>query len=110
MAYIQERIGKDGKSRYRVQVRKRGHPTQTMTFGRKTDAKRWAQSIEAAMDERRFMNFSKAKRLTVRELIEQYQNDNLPLKPSQHHCRGSNLTGGKNRSELSSLLISRRTS
>ena len=51
MAYIQQRIGKDGKPSYRVQVRKKGYAVQTATFTRKTDAKNWAQSVEASMAE-----------------------------------------------------------
>jgi hypothetical protein len=45
MAYIQERLRSDGKVRYRVQIRLKGFPTATATFGRKTDAKKWAQKI-----------------------------------------------------------------
>ncbi len=51
MAYIQRRSTKDGQPRYRVQVRLRGHPVQTATFERKTDAKRWAQQVESAIRE-----------------------------------------------------------
>ena len=81
MAYIQERIGKDGKPRYRVQVRKKGYPVQTATFTRKTDARNWAQSVEASMEERRYRNVAQAKRHTTGELIDKYLDDYLPRKP-----------------------------
>ena len=81
MAYIQQRIGKDGKLSYRVQVRKKGYPVQTATFTRKTDAKNWAQSTEAAIEERRYRNVAQAKRHTVGELIDKYLDDYLPRKP-----------------------------
>jgi integrase len=82
MAYIQERKGKDGKPNYRVQVRKKGYPIQTATFERKTDAKKWAQSIEVAIDERRYRNVAQAKRHTLGELIDRYIENYLPQKPS----------------------------
>lgn len=81
MAYIQERNGKDGKPSYRVQVRKKGYPIQTASFKRKTDAKKWAQSVEAAIDERRYRNVAQAKRHTVGELIDRYIENYLPRKP-----------------------------
>ena len=90
MAYIEERKDKEGKSRYRVQVRKRGVPLQTATFERKTDAKRWAQSVEAAIDERRFQNVAQAKRRTVAELIDRYIESVLPRKPKSIEAQGVN--------------------
>lgn len=47
MAAIQERIGKDGKKSFRVLVRRKGQPLQTMTFTSKTLAKQWATKVEA---------------------------------------------------------------
>ena len=81
MAYIQERKSSDGSVSYRVQVRKRGYPTQTATFKRKTDAKKWAGSVESAIEERRYRNVAQAKRHTVGELIQKYVADYLPRKP-----------------------------
>jgi len=37
-------------SRYRVQIRRKGHPTQSETFASKADAKAWAKRIEGQMD------------------------------------------------------------
>lgn len=81
MAHIEERKTKDGKVHYRVMVRKRGFPLQTATFERKTDARKWAISTEAAIDERRFRNVAQAKRRTVAELIDRYIETVLPRKP-----------------------------
>ena len=91
MAYIQQRPGKDGKPRYRVQVRKKGHPPQTMTFTRKTDAKNWAQSIEAAMEEGRYKNVARAKHHTMGELIDRYLIDYLPRKPKSESLQRPQL-------------------
>jgi len=70
MAYIQKRKTKDGETHFRVQVRLKGHPTQTATFRRKTDAKTWATVTEAAIRERR--HFPKTGRRTVGETVARY--------------------------------------
>jgi len=78
MAYIQERQGRDNKRVYRVQVRLRGYPTQTATFARKTDAKRWAQQTEAAIREGRHFKTILAKQHTQAESIDRYMRDVMP--------------------------------
>ena len=108
MAYIQRRPGKDGKSRYRVQVRKKGHPPQTMTFTRKTDAKNWAQSIEAAMEEGRYKNVARAKHHTVGELIDRYLTDYLPRKPKSESLQRPQLLWWKQ--QVGSLTLADFTS
>ncbi len=91
MAYIQERKSSDGSVSYRVQVRKRGYPTQSATFKRKTDAKKWAGSVEAAIEERRYKNFAQARRRTVGELIDKYRDDYLPRKPKSERVQRPQL-------------------
>jgi integrase len=81
MATFQERISDIGKTSYRVQVRLKGFPTQTATFERKTDAKKWAQATEAAIREGRHFKTTEAKKHTLAELIDRYIKDVLPLKP-----------------------------
>ena len=51
------------------------------TFRRKTDAQRWAQSIEAAIREGRHFPHAAARRHTIAELIERYEREVLPRKP-----------------------------
>jgi len=51
---------------YRVKVRIKGHPAQAATFERLTDARRWAQSTEAAIRERRYFETREAQRRTTR--------------------------------------------
>jgi len=65
MATIQERKNTAGKTNYRVQVRLKGFPTQTATFDRKTDAKKWAQATEAAIREGRHFKTTEAKKAYV---------------------------------------------
>ncbi len=42
MASIEKRTTQDGAVSYRVKVRLKGKPTQSATFKRLTDAKKWA--------------------------------------------------------------------
>ena len=72
MATIRQRTRQDGSSTYHVQVRLKGHPTQTETFKRKTDAKRWAQQTEAAIKEGRYFKTREAQKHTVAEMIDRY--------------------------------------
>ncbi len=80
MAYFQTRTSADGTTRYRVQIRLKGYPTQSATFTRKTDAKKWAASTESAILEGRHFRTSEAKRRTVGEMIDRYTNEVLPSK------------------------------
>ena len=80
MAHIQKRTSSKGKVKYRVQVRLKGHPTQTATFERKTDAQKWAQQTESAIQEGRHFKTTEAKKHTLGELIDRYLSDELPKK------------------------------
>lgn len=80
MAYIQERKDSQGKLSYRVQIRLKGQPTQTATFERKTDAKKWAAATESAIREGRHFKSTEAKRHTLSELIARYKQEVLPSK------------------------------
>lgn len=81
MASIFERKDKDGKIRYRVQIRLRGYPPQSETFERKTDAKIWAQQTEAAIREGRHFKTIESKKHTLGELTDRYIREVLPKKP-----------------------------
>lgn len=79
MASIQKRTSKDGKTSYRVEIRLKGHPRESATFARLTDAKRWAQQTEAAIREGRYFKTTEAKRHTFAEMMDRYTRDVLPL-------------------------------
>jgi integrase len=74
MPSIQRRTwtDKEGKqrTRYRVQIRKRGFPPVTATFERKTDADGWAQATETDMSRRRYFPQHEAERHTLAELVD----------------------------------------
>jgi hypothetical protein len=72
MAAIITRKDKHGKTRYQVIIRLKGYPTQTATFERITDAKRWAQHIESAIRENRHFKTSESKKHTFGEMIDRY--------------------------------------
>ena len=72
MAAIQKRINASGETSFHVRVRLRGHPTQTCTFSRLTDAREWVQQTETAIREGRYFKTVEAKKHTVAELIDRY--------------------------------------
>ncbi len=67
MATIEQRKA-GSNTTYRVKIRLKGHPSQTATFERKTDARRWAQRTEA-------------EKHTLAELVDRYLRDVMPSKP-----------------------------
>jgi integrase len=87
MAVIQERKPSNGKTKFRVLIRLKGHPPQSATFARKTDAKKWAAQTEEAIRDGRYFKSTDAKKHTVSDLIERYKTQVLPLKPknAQNH-------------------------
>ena len=95
MAYIQQRVTIDGRTRYRALVRLKGHPAQTATFERKTDARRWAQQTEAAIREGRHFKSSEAKRHTLAELVDRYVRNVLPNKPKSLRIQTQQLAWWK---------------
>ena len=49
MATIQKRKGVNGKETYTVTIRLKGVNSQTATFDRLTDAKKWSASTESSI-------------------------------------------------------------
>ena len=81
MANIERRKGVDGADHYRVKVRLKGHPSASGSFQRLTDAKRWAQSTEAAIREGRHFKTTESKRHTLGDLVDRYIIEVLPTRP-----------------------------
>lgn len=80
MATIQERTTDDGKVRYRVVVRLKGFPSQSATFRRKTDARKWAQKVETEIREGRYFQQIESKKHTLGEAIDRYIRDIISQK------------------------------
>ncbi len=111
MAAIESRCADDGAMSYRVKVRLKGHPVATGTFHRLTDAKRWAQSTEAAIREGRYFKTAEAKRHTLGDLVDRYISEVLPTKPKNSSNTKQHLNWWKSQlgayplSDISPALI-----
>jgi integrase len=75
MASIQKRAS----SRYRVQVRLKGH-YRSATFPTRAQARRWATQTEHALYEQVHFPVTEASRHTLRELLTRYEREVLPRK------------------------------
>ena len=80
MASIRERIDADGKKTFQAQVRMKGYPPQTRTFGTKTDAKRWGQQTEVDIRSGMYIRQSQSTTRTVADLLDEYEKTVLPTK------------------------------
>jgi hypothetical protein len=78
MANIEKRTISTGETSYRVKIRLKGYPTQTATFQRLTDAKKWAQHTEAAIREGRHFKTAEAKKHSFNDLVTRYYSEILP--------------------------------
>lgn len=72
MASIDKRVGVNGKVTYRALIRLKGHPTQSATFDRLTDAREWARNTESAIKENRHFKTAEAKKHTFSDLVDRY--------------------------------------
>lgn len=87
MATIVEFTTKSGITRYKVVVRLKGQPTQTATFSRRTDAKHWAQTTEAAILEGRHFKTAESKRRTFADMADRYIEKVVPHRYGKANVR-----------------------
>ena len=88
MAYIRKRTSKaTGKTTYSVEVDLKGHPKQQATFKRLTDAKKWANVTEAAILEGRHFQTAEAKKHTLAETIDLYNEEVKPAKSREYQLQ-----------------------
>jgi integrase len=80
-------IRKKGEGQYHVQIRKRGYPTQTKTFTKEADAKRWATIIEAEMERGVFVSRTEAESTLLKDVLQRYATEVLPMKRSAQSDR-----------------------
>ncbi len=69
-------------SRWQARVRRQGYPDLTRSFINKSDAERWARSVESEMDKGQFVDTQEAQRTTLRELILRYVREVTPTMKS----------------------------
>ena len=79
MAWIQKVEGKRGV-RWKAVIRRRGYPSTSETFERKTDAEKWSRGVEAKIEAGKFQDRSQARRHTVGDLIDRYIIEIIPQK------------------------------
>lgn len=97
MGNIEKRVSSDGKTSYRVKVRLLGHPTQTATFERRSDAVRWSQQTEADIRAGRYFERQESRKHTFSELVNRYIETVLPLKPKIERSQTMQLNWWKQR-------------
>jgi hypothetical protein len=76
-------IRKKGEGQWHVQIRKRGYPTQTKTFTKEVDARRWATIIESEMERGVFVSRTEAEGTFVKQILKRYVEEVLPTKRGQ---------------------------
>ena len=76
-------IRKKGEGQYHVQIRKRGYPTQTKTFTKEVDARRWATIIESEMERGVFVSRTEAEATLVKDVLQRFAAEILPTKRSE---------------------------
>lgn len=69
-------------NKWQARVSRDGYPDQVKTFDAKSDAERWARSVESEMDKGLFVNTQEAQRTTLRELILRYVREVTPTMKS----------------------------
>lgn len=77
MAYIEKRTGKQGTT-YKAQIRRKGHPTITQSFTRKTDAEAWARKIESDLERGQLFPEREAQKRTVEDAAKKYLAEHVP--------------------------------
>ena len=81
MLAFETRTAPNGTNSYRANVRLKGAPQTSVSFARKTDARKWVQDTESAIRDRRYFKASAANRHTLAEAIDRYVREVLPRKP-----------------------------
>ena len=71
-------------NKWHARVRRIGQPTVAKTFLTKTDAEKWARSIEIEIDRGTFINTSYAQKTLFKDLIHQYIKEVIPTLRGAH--------------------------
>src|SRR5690606_2157378 len=87
MATFEKRVGKTGKTTWRVRVRRSSGPWLTRSFPRKADAEAWARSVESKMDAGEVVPSAEARRRTLGDAIDRYLSVTLPQSKHQKNKR-----------------------
>jgi integrase len=74
MASFRQRNGN-----WQARIIREGYPDQTKTFGTKTDAEKWARSVESEIDKGQFVSINEAQRTTLGDAIARYLVEVTPI-------------------------------
>jgi integrase len=77
MAVIEQRYSKSGATSWRVKIRVKGCKSESASFKRRTDAKRWATKTEASILDGKYFKHTQSKRLTLSDAIRPYSDEIL---------------------------------
>lgn len=92
MATFNTIINADGSKSFKARIRLKGYPTQTQTFKRLTDARRWAAATETRIREGRHFEIAEARKHTFNDLVSRYAREVLPAYiPKEQRDRLSKL-------------------
>jgi integrase len=69
-------------NKWQARVSRDGYPDQVKTFEGKSDAERWARSVESSMDKGQFIDTQEAQRTTLRDVILRYVREVTPTMKS----------------------------
>lgn len=75
MAYIKQR-----GAFWRAEVRRKGYKPSYRTFDTQKQAQQWARRVESEMDSGLYIDRAEAERTTLREALERYGREVVPLK------------------------------
>lgn len=71
---------KRGPYQWQAQIRKKGYPHQSRTFGTRAATEQWVRQVEHEMDRGIFVSRAEADSTTLGELLERYLAEVTPLK------------------------------
>lgn len=80
MAIYENRTSKKGEKKILARVRLSGFPPVSATFDKKREAISWASKIETEMKEGRYDSHTLARRYSLKEAVERYIDNVLPIK------------------------------
>lgn len=77
-------ITKRGDLQWQVKVRRKGYPAQSATFFTRSEAEKWARSVESGMDKGTYVDNSEAQRTTLHEALTRYMREVTPRKKGSY--------------------------
>ena len=96
-----EKARGDKGGRWKAAIRRRGYPPASRSFGRKTDAEKWARGIEAKIEAKieagKFRDESQARGHTAGDPIDRYIAEIIPgcAEPNPRHAPAPVQVGGR---------------